>query len=72
VFPGHYVFVPASGRKTFDVFDAPIAFSSPWLIGPEMPYDVVTRSIGPHSNGFFYASGFQQGVNFMVDGQRVD
>jgi hypothetical protein len=63
--PGHYVFVPASRRRSFLVFDAPIAVSVPWLSGPEMDYSAVIRAEGPHSQGFFYASGFQQGVRFM-------
>jgi type II secretory pathway pseudopilin PulG len=65
VMPGHYVFVPASRRRSFLVFDAPIAVSVPWLNGPEMDYAAVSRAEGPHSQGFFYASGFQQGVRFM-------
>ena len=35
-----------------------------------MGYDTVSRSIGPHSNGFFYAQAFQQGVQFMDGGQQ--
>lgn len=69
--PGHYVFVPAGGRESFLLFDAPLAFNVPWINGPEMDYTAVTRSIGPHSNGFFYANGFQQGVGFMLDGQDI-
>ncbi len=69
--PAHYVFVPVARRESFLLFDAPIDHSVPWLNGPEMNYDAVTRSVGPHSNGFFYANGFQQGVGFMLDGQDV-
>ena len=69
--PGHYVFVSASGRESFLVFDAPIAFSVPWISGPEMDYTTVIGSVGPHSNGFFYANGFQQGIGFMLDGQVI-
>lgn len=67
----HYVFVPVSRRESYFVFDAPVAHSVPWLNGPEMDYDTVTRSIGPHSDGFFYAKGFQQGVGFMLNGKDV-
>ena len=69
--PGHYVFVPTSGRESFLVFDAPVTFRVPWISGPELDYDAITGSVGPHSNGFFYANGFQQGVGFMLDGQDI-
>ena len=69
--PGHYVFVPASGRESFLIFDTPLSTNVPWIVGPEMDYGSVTRSVGPHSKGFFYANGFQQGVGFMLDGQRI-
>lgn len=69
--PAHYVFVPVNRRDSFRVFDAPIALSTPWVNSPEMDYNSVTKSIGPHSKGFFYAQGFQQGVGFVLDGQDV-
>lgn len=68
---GHYVLVPAGGHESFNLFDAPIAFSVPWLNGPVMKYQMVIGSVGPQSNGFFYTNGFQQGVEFMLDGQSV-
>lgn len=71
VSPGHYVFVPTGSRESFFVFDAPVGLRVPWISGPEMRYRAVTASTGPHSNGFFYASGFQQRVGFMLDGQDV-
>lgn len=67
--PAHYVFVPVSRRESFKLFDAPIDYSEPWISGPEMSYDSVTRSEGPHSKGFFYANGFQQGVRFFLNGE---
>jgi type II secretory pathway pseudopilin PulG len=70
IWPAHYVFVPA-GRESFLLFDAPVNFSLPWLTGPELPYDVVVRSPGPHSGGFHFARGFQQGVSVMHSGRRV-
>lgn len=69
--PAHYVFVPASRRKSFLVFDAPITLSVPWINGPEMDYNSLTKLSGPHSNGFFYAAGFQHGVGFMLNGQDI-
>ena len=63
--PGHYVFVHGS------VFDAPTTFSVPWINGPVMNYNTLLRSIGPHSNGFFQAQVFQQGVQFVEGGQEV-
>jgi type II secretory pathway pseudopilin PulG len=69
--PAHYVFVPVSRRESFYVFDAPITLSDPWIKGPEMDYNAVIKLTGPHSNGFFYAAGFQQGVGFMLNGQDI-
>jgi type II secretory pathway pseudopilin PulG len=69
--PACYVFVPSDRRVTFRVVDAPTAVNVPWASGPEMPFDAVVRQAGPHNRGFFYASGFQSGVGFMLDGQDV-
>lgn len=63
--PAHYVFVPHDRRKTFHVFDMPVEQNIPWASGPEMTYPAVGRQTGPHHRGFFYARGFQQGVDFM-------
>lgn len=71
VTPGHYVFVPMSRRESFDLFDSPTTVSEPWLNGPEMTYDAVTRSVGPHRDGFHCARGFQQGVDFMEGGGQA-
>jgi prepilin-type N-terminal cleavage/methylation domain-containing protein len=68
---GHYVLVPISRRESFLVFDAPIELRVPWANSPEMEYESVTRSTGPHSRGFFFTKGFQQGIEFMLDGQEV-
>jgi hypothetical protein len=62
-----YVFAPSNGRKTFFVLDAPLDVSIPWASGPEMTFGEVVRRIGPHHRGFYCASGFQEGVNF-IDG----
>ena len=67
--PGHYVLVPTSGRKSYSVFDAPLDSNWPWISGPEIDYDALVRTVGPHSGGFFYAQGFQQGISFMLNGQ---
>jgi prepilin-type N-terminal cleavage/methylation domain-containing protein len=61
-----YVFVPHPGRRTYDLFDAPPTLHIPWASGPEMAYNDVTRQRGPHHDGFFHASGFQNGVGFIV------
>src|SRR5262249_1759031 len=67
----HYVLVPSDKRKTYSVFEAPIEFNAPWASGPEMSYNDVIRQTGPHQRGFFYASGFQHGVGFILDGQSI-
>jgi len=71
VAPAHYVLVAPRGREYFSIFDAPIDFSSPWLQGPELDIARLRQSIGPHSKGFFYVQGGQQGLSFMLDGQNV-
>lgn len=67
----HYVLVPVSGRESFYLFDAPINLYAAWLSSPELPYDNVIAAEGPHHGGFHFASGFQQGVDFMLDGRKV-
>lgn len=71
MWPGHYVFIPASRRESFLVFDAPVDLTVPWVNSPEMGYETVVRSKGPHFDGFFFARGFQQGVGFMLNGQEI-
>ena len=66
----HYILVPVAGRRSFNVFDAPLDVQIPWSSGPEMAYADVVRQIGPHNRGFFFASGFQDGVNFMPNSQE--
>ena len=70
MWPGHYVFV-SGGRGSFLLFDAPVNLSVPWVSGPAMPHDIVVGSKGPHSDGFHFARGFQQGVGFIRNGQEV-
>jgi hypothetical protein len=65
----HYILVPV-GRQSYDVFDAPLDVNVPWASGPEMAYADVVRRTGPHNGGFFFASGFQNGVNFMPNSQE--
>jgi type II secretory pathway pseudopilin PulG len=69
--PSSYVLVPHGRRKTYQVFDAPIEVKIPWASGPEMTHGDVVRQTGPHQRGFFYASGFQNGVGFVANGQDV-
>lgn len=71
MWPGHYVLVPASGRESFLLFDAPVNVIVPWVSGPEMPYDSVVKSKGPHADGFYFARGWQQSVGFIRNGQEV-
>jgi Tfp pilus assembly protein PilE len=67
--PGHYVLVASDRRESFSLYDAPVQTTIPWAAGPEMTPDSVTRTAGPHHEGFFVARGFQQGVDFVV-GER--
>lgn len=71
MWPGHYVLMPDSDRGTFSVSDAPVDLSVPWIGGPEMGYQATIQSKGPHHDGFFVASGFQQGVDFMLNGRNL-
>jgi prepilin-type N-terminal cleavage/methylation domain-containing protein len=71
MFPAHYVLVPTRGRKGFLLFDSPIKLNKPWASGPEMNYGTVRHWVGPHHDGFFYAAGFQQGVDFMLNDEHV-
>jgi prepilin-type N-terminal cleavage/methylation domain-containing protein len=71
MWPGHYVFVSAAGRESFLLFDAPVDLTVPWVNSPEMGYDAVVGSKGPHFDGFFFARGFQQGVGFLLNGQEI-
>ena len=64
-----YVLAPGPGRKTFSVLDAPLDVSIPWACGPEMAFGDIVRKIGPHNRGFYCASGFQEGVNFVTTRQ---
>ena len=66
----HYILVPVAGRRSYDVFDAPLDVKVPWASGPEMACADVVRQVGPHNRGFFFASGFQDGVNFMPNSQE--
>jgi prepilin-type N-terminal cleavage/methylation domain-containing protein len=66
----HYILVPVAGRQSYDVFDAPLDVKVPWASGPEMAYADVVRQIGPHNRGFFLASGFQNGVNYVPNSQE--
>ena len=66
----HYVLVPVAGRRSYDVFDAPLDVKVSWASGPEMAYADVVRQIGPHNRGFFFARGFQNGVDFMPNSQE--
>ena len=65
----HYILVTGTGRKSFGLCDAPLDVKVPWASGPEMRFDDVVRRIGPHNRGFFFAGGFQDGVNFVPSNQ---
>ncbi len=66
----HYVLIPIAGRKSFQVYDAPVDLDIPWASGAEMDYQAILRTEGPHHGGFFFANGFQLGVGFMLDGEN--
>jgi prepilin-type N-terminal cleavage/methylation domain-containing protein len=70
VWPSHYVFISNSRRNSFSLSDAPLSLQVPWVNSPEMPYAAVLAATGPHSDGFFMSSGFQQGVTFILDGHE--
>lgn len=69
--PAHYVFVPLDKRKSYMLFESPIAAIVPWANGPEMSQSDFSHAVGPHHKGLFYAHGFQQGVGMMLNGQFV-
>lgn len=71
LWPGHYVLVPTADRKSFYLFDAPVEWNVPWVTGLESTYTAVTNERGPHSDGFFFSRGLQQGVALMIDGKEV-
>lgn len=67
----NYIFVPNDRRKSYHVFDAPASVTFPWAGGPEMTYSAIAGQVGPHNRGLFFASGFQGGVGYLLDGQVV-
>jgi prepilin-type N-terminal cleavage/methylation domain-containing protein len=71
MWPSHYVLVPTTRRESFLLYDAPVHVNVPWLTGPEMRYQDIVTDTGPHHGGFFFASGFQQGVSFMLNGREI-
>ncbi|WP_390568106.1 DUF1559 family PulG-like putative transporter [Zavarzinella formosa] len=60
-----YVLAPLDRRDSYSVLDSPLGVKFPWASGGEMKFDDVIRQAGPHDGGFFSASGFQNGVNFV-------
>ncbi|MEQ1825576.1 MAG: DUF1559 domain-containing protein [Pirellula sp.] len=68
----HYVFVPLSKRESYMLFEAPLNFSVAWASGPELTLQEAKQSTGPHHGGVYYSNGFQQGIDFMLNGQSVD
>ena len=71
VYPGHYVLVASGRRETYNLYDSPLEISIPWASGPEMASSPVSRLVGPHHEGYFRASGFQQGVDFVSNNKRT-
>ncbi len=67
----HYVLIPTSRRDSFLLFDAPVQLDVPWASGPEMTYNDVVHSTGPHHGGSYYSRGFQQGISFMLGGEDI-
>lgn len=62
--PSHFVLVAGRGRKSYTLYDAPLALEVPWASSPEMTPEELRKEIGPHHQGFHLASGFQMGVAF--------
>lgn len=69
--PGNYVFVASDRRDSFSLYDAPVQLAIPWASGPEMAPRTVTKLVGPHHEGFFYARGFQQGIDYVPRDART-
>jgi len=69
--PAHYVLVPLNKRESYMVFESPLTVIAPWANGMEMSRGEFDHAVGPHHKGLFYASGFQQGVGMLLDGQPV-
>lgn len=61
----HYVLVakPTEERGFFSITEAPRSLTKPWVISPEIQSTDEIRE-GHHRGGFFYASGFDYGVQF--------
>ena len=62
--PAHYVLVAGQDRKTYSLYDAPLALNVPWASSPEMDPGELRKEIGPHHRGFHRARGFEMGVEF--------
>lgn len=62
--PAHYVMITNGDRSSFLIADAPISFSRPWSTSPELESTNEIGTDGPHNMGYFWAAGFQHGVNF--------
>ena len=62
--PAHYVLVTNARRDSFIIADAPQSLIKPWITSPELMSTNQIAGNGPHDDGYYYASGFQHGVNF--------
>jgi len=49
------VYTMDSGKKHWQIGDAPVSFRGPWVTGPEMEYSVWSTQVGPHDGGFYIA-----------------
>lgn len=71
MYPSHYVL--ASGRRgSFSIGDAPVKLNIPWASGAQLNFNEIQRETGPHHGGFFYSGGFQEGVQFILNGADVN
>lgn len=69
---GHYTLATLSNRKYFaGIYDSPRDLNVDWVTGPEIDYHVVLKKKGPHHGGFYFSSGSQQGVSFILNGEVV-
>jgi hypothetical protein len=48
----HYVLSTDSDREWWTLGDAPLGYTAPWCISPEMPPNYWTKNKGPHDGGF--------------------
>ncbi len=69
---GHYTLVTSANRKYLaGIYDSPIDLKVDWVTGPEMDYNAILKSKGPHHYGLHFSLGSQQGVGLMIGGEQI-